>query len=150
MRRLELVDRRTPGWTHPESIQTALGLSQLGIQPGDTVACMGWHACLYDFYWARLAGVRILTEVYVPDQPADAFLEQVPNRAEMFDTLRKQGDKAVVGYFNEARMTGRTPATEGWQELGDSHLYAYPLNLPPGASTHQSTPGPNPSPIDQY
>jgi hypothetical protein len=150
MRRLESVDRRTPGWVHPETIQTALGLSQLGIHPGDTVACMGWHACLYDYYWARVAGVRILTEVYVPDESADAFLEQLPNREQMFDTLRKQGDKAVIGYFNEARMTGRTPATEGWQQLGESHLYAYPLNLPPGSSTHHDAPGPNPSPIDQY
>ena len=28
---------------------------------------MGYAACLNNIYWARLAGVRILTEVYNPN-----------------------------------------------------------------------------------
>jgi hypothetical protein len=145
LRRLESVAHLRGGWDNPHVYDAARALDQLGVHPGDPIACIGWRGCLYDHYWARVAGVRILTEVYVPDGPADGFLETLPNREQAIATLRATGEKVLVGYFNEARMTGRTPATEGWQQLGESHLYALPLNLPAGASTHPAPIGPNPA-----
>ena len=56
-------------------VHVAEGLESLGVKPGDTVACIGHTACLNDPYWARLAGVRILTEIttlklrYIPSWP---------------------------------------------------------------------------------
>jgi hypothetical protein len=145
LRRQVSVLHLKAGWDNPHVFDAAQALGNLGVKPGDPIACIGWRGCLYDHYWARVAGVRILTEVYVPDASADGFLETLPNREQAIATLRATGDKVLVGYFNEARMTGRTPATEGWQQLGESHLYAFPLNLPPGASTHPAPIGPNPS-----
>ena len=145
LRRQESVLRLKGGWDNPRVYEAAEALAKLGVQPGDPIACIGWRGCLYDHYWARVAGVRILTEVYVPDGPVDGFLETLPNREEAIATLRATGDKVLVGFFNEARMTGHTPASEGWQQLGESHLYAFPLNLPLGASTHPAPIGPNPS-----
>ena len=145
IRRQESVKHLSAGWVHPETVEAVKGLTQLGVKPGDSVACIGWRGCLYDQYWARAAGVRILTEIYAPDGPADGYLEAMPNRAEAIDTVRRQGDKVLVGYFNEARMTGRSAATEGWQQLGESHLYALPLNLPPGAKTDPAKLGHTPS-----
>ncbi|RXH58746.1 glycosyltransferase family 39 protein [Granulicella sibirica] len=149
MRRQESVKHLSAGWVHPETVEAVKGLNQLGVKPGDSVACIGWRGCLYDQYWARVAGVRILTEIYAPDGPADGYLEAMPNRAEAIETVRRQGDKVLVGYFNEARMTGRTAATEGWQQLGESHLYALPLNLPSGAQTKPAKVGHAPSMSDE-
>jgi hypothetical protein len=149
MRRQEAVRHLSAGWVHPETVEAVKGLEQLGVKPGDTVACIGWRGCLYDQYWARVAGVRILTEIYAPDGPADGYLEGMPNRVEAIETVRKQGDKVLVGYFNEARMTGRTAATEGWQQLGESHLYALPLNLPAGAATQPTKVGHSPAMGDE-
>ena len=146
LRRTESVMGRKAGWEHPEWTEAVRGLEQLGVRPGDRVACIGWKACLYDMYWAREAGVRVLTEIYAPDGPAEAYLEAMPNREQALGTVRAQGDKVIVGWFNPARM-GRTAATEGWQQLGESHLYALPLNLPDGATVTHASKGPN-APID--
>src|SRR5581483_3055597 len=54
-------------WYNPEMFGAAHALEQLGVQPGDEVSCMGFYACLNDNYWARLDGVRIVTEVYNPN-----------------------------------------------------------------------------------
>ena len=149
MRRQDSVRHMSAGWVHSETIEAVKGLTQLGIHPGDTVACIGWRACLYDQYCARAAGVRIVTEIYAPDGPADGYLESMPNRQQAIDIVSKQGDKVLVGYFNEARMTGRTAATEGWQQLGESHLYALPLNLSAGAKSEPAKIGHTPSMSDE-
>jgi len=57
----------THTWESPHVIDSARALSVLGVKPGDEIACLGDGACMYH-YWARLAGVRILTEVYMPKQ----------------------------------------------------------------------------------
>jgi hypothetical protein len=78
----------------------------------------------------RLANVRVLTEVYNPD--AKHLLEEfegLPNRQQVEDVLKSQGAKVVVAAFDPGEMTGRTPASAGWIRLGESDLYAFPLNL---------------------
>jgi len=70
------------------------GLESLGVKPGDSVACIGHTACLNNHYWARLAGVRILTEIYDPETPVYPFLAGLPNRDEVIATVRARALKS--------------------------------------------------------
>jgi hypothetical protein len=138
--RRDLVFAQSPtGWYDHNIFPAAHALNTLGVRPGDTVACIGTMACTYDIYWARLAGVRILTEIYEPNPPLYPYLAAMPNREQVYDVARREGAKVLVGYFDPGLMTGTNPVSAGWRELGQTHFYALPLNLP--ASANQN---PNP------
>jgi hypothetical protein len=123
------------GWYDANIYGAAHALNDLGVGPGDTVACIGDMACLDTHYWARLAGVRILTEIYKPaETPVYSFLATMPNRDEAYDVVRREGAKVLVGFFEPGRMTGTTPASAGWRQLGGTPFYALPLNLPAEAT----------------
>ncbi len=136
--RVALEERRTESgeglpaaWYSPSIYGAAQALNALGVGSGDQVACMGTIACLNDPYWMRLADVRVLTEVYNPD--AQHLLEEfegLPNRGQVEEVLKAQGARVLVAAFDPGEMTGRTPASAGWIRLGESDLYALPLNLP--------------------
>ncbi|MDQ2832767.1 MAG: hypothetical protein M3Y50_03300 [Acidobacteriota bacterium] len=123
------------GWYDADTFQAAHALNDLGVGPGDAIACIGTRACLYDHYWARLAGVRILTEIYEPTAPLYPAVEAMPGRDHVYDIVRQQGARVLVGYFDPGRMTGSTPASQAWVRLGESHFYALPLNLPAAATS---------------
>jgi hypothetical protein len=136
--RVALEERRTESaaglpaaWYQPNIFAAAKALNALGVGSGDQIACMGTIACLNDPYWMRLANVHVLTEVYNPD--AQHLLEEfegLPNRRQVEEVLKAQGAKVVVAAFDPGEMTGRTPASAGWIRLGESNLYALPLNIP--------------------
>ncbi len=126
--RRQLPSSYPGGWYSPTMVHVADGLRSLGVKPGETVACVGHTACLNDHYWARLAGVRILTEIYAPESPVYPFLADLPNRDEVVATVRAQGAKVLVGDFDNARVSDSDPAFRGWQQLGDTTFYALPLN----------------------
>jgi hypothetical protein len=133
--RRDLVFARSPtGWYDHDIFPAAHALNALGVGPGDTVACIGTIACTYDIYWARLAGVRILTEIYEPNPPLYPYLAAIPNREQAYDVARREGAKVLVGYFDPGLMTGTNPVSAGWHELGQTHFYALPLNLPANAN----------------
>ena len=141
--RRQLSLREIPaGWYDPNQQHAAQALESMGLHPGDTVACVGHNACLGDFYWARLAGLRILTEIYAPNgTPAYEFLNTLPNREQAIEVARAQGAKVLVADFAGAPAAAQLPpALQGWRELGDSTLYELPLNVPPG--TEPRTPPP--------
>ncbi len=130
-RRDESVQSLTHGWSNPAIFDSAAALNAMGVRPGDEIACVGTTACLYDNYWARLAGVRVLTEIYKPD--AEHLIEQLgatPNLAATYDVVRQQGARVLVGYFDPGDMNASHPASAGWVRLGETKLYALPLNLP--------------------
>jgi hypothetical protein len=54
----------------------------------------------------------------------------MPNREQAYDVARREGAKVLVGYFDPGLMTGTNPVSAGWHELGQTHFYALPLNLP--------------------
>jgi hypothetical protein len=134
--RRDLVTIQYPaGWYDHNAYGAAHALNDLGVGPGDTVACIGDMACVDTHYWARLAGVRILTEIYKPAEvPLYSFLATIPNRDQAYDVVRREGAKVLVGYFELGLMTGTTPASAGWRQLGGTPFYALPLNLPPEAN----------------
>jgi hypothetical protein len=139
-RRSESAAGLPSAWYSPPIYGAAKGLNALGVGSGDEIACMGTIACLNDPYWMRLADVRVLTEVDNPD--AKHLLEEfegLPNRPQVEDVLRAQGAKVLVAAFDPGEMTGRTPASAGWIRLGESNLYALPLNIPAPAPTAPAT-----------
>jgi hypothetical protein len=118
-------------WYSPEIYGAAKGLQAMGVQPGDEIACIGTTACLHDPYWQRIAGVRMVTEVYNPD---DAHLMQqlqgLPNREQVYATVKAEGAKVLVAAFDPGEMNASEPASAGWKRLGETRFYALPLNLP--------------------
>ncbi len=107
----------------PQIYPAARGLNDLGIGPGNTVACLGDNACYVDHYWARLAGTPIRAEIEVPGGgDPGAFWQSVADPATVFDLLRRRHIAAVVGLF---ASSNHIPA--GWHRLGTSDFYAYPL-----------------------
>ena len=137
--RLALEERRTGmelthAWQSARMAGAADGLARLGVQPGDEVACMGTVACLNEEYWARLAGVRILTEVYNPT-PAH-LLEQwngLRNRDHVLSILESQGAKVLVASFDPGTVNEHSASELGtaWVRLGATDFYALPLELAP-------------------
>jgi hypothetical protein len=131
-------------WYNAEMFGAAQSLQQLGVQPGDEVACMGYYACLNDNYWARLASVRILTEVYNPNGNLFEQWAWLPNRAQVLDILREQNARVLVAQFDPASLDDDPAAAQGWIRLNGTDLYAYPLTLrdtlTSGARTTSSTP----------
>ena len=101
-------------------VHTAEGLRSLGVQPGDTVACVGFSACLDDQYWARLAGVRILTEIYDPGTHAYLFLSYMPSRDQAIAVVRAQGAKVLVADFGIARVSDADPFFRNWHQVDDT------------------------------
>jgi len=127
--RRQLSIRGYPGgWYSPNMVHVADGLQSMGVHAGDHVACIGPIACLNDPYWARLAGVRILTEIYDPATPVAPFLAGLHNREQVLDIVRGQGAKVMVGDFGNDRVRDSDPAFRNWQQLGDTTYYALPLN----------------------
>jgi 4-amino-4-deoxy-L-arabinose transferase-like glycosyltransferase len=137
-RRILSVSHISSGWYKPEIFKAAEAINKLGVGPGDAIACAGTNACLYDIYWARLAGVRILSEIYLPEPYPFASLASVPNLSTAIETARRNGARIIVGYFDPVVMKGTDPATAGWVSLGDTDFYALPLNPP--ASSSQTAP----------
>jgi hypothetical protein len=135
MRRNLITIKYPGGWYDSNVYGAAHALNDLGVGPGDTVACIGDMACLDTHYWARLAGVRVLTEVFKPAEfPVYSFLATMPNRDQAYDVVRGEGAKVLIGYFEPGLMTGTTPTSAGWRQLGDTPFYALPLNLPANAT----------------
>jgi multisubunit Na+/H+ antiporter MnhF subunit len=116
------------GWYSAKMNDAAQSLSEMGVRPGDSVACVGTVACVRDPYWARLAGVRVLTEIYDKDTPLYPFLANLPNRELAIATVRGQGAKVLVGDFGLARVSDSDPFFRNWRQLDNTTLYALPLN----------------------
>jgi hypothetical protein len=131
-------------WYNAEMFGAAQSLQQLGVKPGDEVGCMGFYACLNNNYWARLAGVRVLTEVYNPNGELFRQWAGLPNRVQVLDVLRAQNVKVLVAQFDPASLRDDPVAAQGWIRLDNTDLYAYPLalrdTLTPGAAHPSSTP----------
>jgi hypothetical protein len=130
MRRTLIHDKSPGGWYDSDTFQAAHALNSLAVLPGDTIACVGARACLIDHYWARLAGVRILTEIYDPHPSLSPALTDIPNQEQAIEAAREQGAKVLVGYFAPALIKLPSTARPGWRELGESPFYALSLNLP--------------------
>jgi hypothetical protein len=116
------------GWYSPPVYGAEQGLQAMGVNSGDSVACVGFVACLDDPYWARLTGVRILAEVFHDGTDVYPFLANLPNRDQVVDTVRATGAKVLVADFGNARVSDTDPFFRNWRQLGATTYYALPLN----------------------
>jgi len=119
-----------PGLAAHHPWRVAAELRRLGLEEGDAVAFVGYSM---DGYWARLAGVRIVADVFArPDLPGGdrhtrAFWQLDPEaRARVTALLRDAGARAVVTRDGDAE--GRVE--EGWIEVTGTGYHL--LFLEPG------------------
>jgi hypothetical protein len=106
--------------------EVAEGLKQLGAQPGDRVARIGYGP---PAYWARLARVRIVAEMFSeePDFPSvpdvDLAFENGIMKPEIVQAFASTGARFVIAWKPPADV-----AQNGWTELGEhSQWFAYPV-----------------------
>ena len=106
-------------------VEVAEGLRDIGVRPGDRLAFVGESA---RFYWARLAGVRIVSDLrdekLVEESPRTDFIPRYwlgdpAARTRILEAFRSAGARFVV--------TDVLPPDEGWRPLGQSGLFALPL-----------------------
>jgi 4-amino-4-deoxy-L-arabinose transferase-like glycosyltransferase len=107
--------------------EIARGLAAAGIVPGDRVVKVGYGA---NAYWARLAGVKIVAEVFSEDEEFD----KVPGIRAMFaadGSLLPEARDAFASIRAKAIVASAVPADvarQGWRELGKTGWFVYPLS----------------------
>ena len=96
------------------STAIAQALARLGIRPGDEISVVG-HSL--DSYYARLAGVRIVAQIW--DDPDKIAALDAPRVHQVLGQLRQIGVKALVsrtakpGFVND----------EGWVAIPNTNIY---------------------------
>jgi hypothetical protein len=101
---------------HGSPADIAAGLRQLGIQPGDQVAFLGYS---FDAAWARLARVRIVAEMY-PYDPARFWSADGATQTRILQVFAGARARAVV-----ANQAPRAQAASGWRRVSDTGYYVY-------------------------
>ncbi len=116
------AEQHHPGFD-PQIYTAAAALDELGLRPGDKVACMGDLACYTDFYWARLAGAQVLGEVETPGEANPLTVwNGIADKRTMTAPLAGMGLRYIVSLFPNSESK-----PEGWIQLGGSNFFAYPL-----------------------
>jgi hypothetical protein len=118
MRNQQRTQGRMTGAYNRETFSAGESLAKAGvIHPGDTVACLGEAACRDDSYWARLAQVKIRTEIFA-DTDSPLHVWKSGDEAKALAVLRSTGAKAIVANFGQ---DGTPPGD--WQRLGSGGYF---------------------------
>ncbi len=100
--------------------QVSQELLRLGIEQGDKVGVIGYG---FDSFWARLARVKIVSEL--PAADAALFWAGDPAlRDEVLETFAKTGAQALVA----ENVPQTTLLGETWHQVGDSNYYIHLFN----------------------
>jgi 4-amino-4-deoxy-L-arabinose transferase-like glycosyltransferase len=100
-------------------VEVAEALGQLGVGPGSTVGVIGYA---FDSFWARLARVRIVSEMV--DWPANPFWwGEAALQESVLEAFAASGACAVVAEYAPAGAQLR-----GWRQIGASSYYVYLLD----------------------
>ncbi len=103
-------------------------LQALGLKPGDPVAIVNGDL---PYYWARLAGVHIIMEIFFDQQRADPESQWVHARA----ILAQHGAAFVVSPWIAGVVD-----QPGWRRLGNTGAFAYAVQrdgqTPPVPESH--------------
>jgi hypothetical protein len=92
--------------------QVAAALRQSGVSAGDEVAVIGYA---FESYWARLARVRIVAEMF--GWEASPFWRDPGTRERALTAFAGAGAKAVIAEQVQADLV-----PEGWRRVGSSHF----------------------------
>lgn len=114
--------------TPSEQVEIAAGLSKLGILEGQSLATIGIPRD--SFYWARLAHVRVITEIPTPN--VNQYWFGSPETQEKVRSIFAQtGAVAIVTDTMPATVvypeSGETLRARGWQQIGNTSYYLFPL-----------------------
>ncbi len=105
--------------------QVAEELKQMGVQPGDKVASLSYSNNA-NAYWARLARVQIVAELF-PDafrtDENDFWMADEAVKSRIIETFAKAGADIIV-----ASAVPIGASTEGWQRIGNTDFYVYFLS----------------------
>lgn len=101
--------------------QVAEALAALGTHPGDPVARISTGGFLG---WARAARVTIIAEVDLEVGAVQFWKSDAATQQRVLQALRRAGAKSVVGHSWE------DVTAPGWQRVGKSQFWIYPLNSP--------------------
>jgi 4-amino-4-deoxy-L-arabinose transferase-like glycosyltransferase len=104
----------------PENLnwQIAEGLHVVGLQPGEKIACLSLNA---ELHWARLAGVKIVSEIPLGD--GNVFWTADPEtKRRAFQLFASTGAKVVV-----TKDPPLFAASEGWIPLAKTGFYTHHL-----------------------
>lgn len=91
-------------------------LQQYGIKPGDKVANLG----MADYYWARLARVKVVAEI---PEVLDFWAADAQSKANVLEAVAKTGAKVIVQKTDVKLPSSTYPAS--WLRLGNTDSYAY-------------------------
>jgi len=99
--------------------EVAQTLHQLGVQPGDKVAVIGY--AFTSSFWARLARVKIVAEMF--DWEAEPFwLGDAETQDRVLGAFADAGAKAIV-----AENVPGYASLNDWHQVGNSNYYIYIL-----------------------
>lgn len=99
---------------------TASKLAELGIKPGDRVARISLKQD-GEFYWMRLADVRVVCESVDAE---NFFKAPVESRNELYKKLSDFGVKAVIlDWSNRTPTPGPVPIEDGWIQVPETGNY---------------------------
>jgi len=95
------LTREEGGDTGRSSVVVARELARLGVRPGDEISVLGRSL---DCYYARLAGVRIVAQIW--ENPDDIMGMSAPEVRRVLNQLKQTGVKALVsrvkpGFVND-------------------------------------------------
>jgi hypothetical protein len=119
-----------------EQVEVAAGLRKLGILEGQSLATIGIPRD--SFYWARLAHVRVISEI--PSPNVNQYWLGSPATQERVRSLFAQtGAVAIVTDTMPATIvypeSGETLRVPGWQQIGNTSYYLFPLRTLSSVST---------------
>lgn len=98
-------------------LEVAQALHELGVGLGDKVGVIGYA---YDSFWARLARVKIIAEIFEAQAIDDFWRRDESLRQSVLQAFASAGVDAVVAEYvpEDAEMTG-------WHRVGNSNYYIH-------------------------
>ena len=119
-----------------EQVEVAAGLRKLGILEGQSLATIGIPHDSY--YWARLAGVRVIAEIPTPN--VNQYWFGTPATQEKVRSLFAQtGAVAIVTDVmpSEVRYQQSSEPLHlpGWRQIGNTSYFLFPLRSGASADT---------------
>jgi hypothetical protein len=98
-------------------LEVAQALHELGVTPGDKVGVIGYA---YDSFWARLARVKIVAEMFEAQAIDDFWQGDEPLWQSVLQAFADSGVSAVVAEYVPGDVV-----LEGWHQVGNSDYYIY-------------------------
>ncbi|MBE9076454.1 hypothetical protein IQ241_03945 [Romeria aff. gracilis LEGE 07310] len=119
----------------PTHWKIAQGMQVLGLESGDKIAILGAYRAGDHYFWAYLANLRIAAEI---PSPVEFWTAEPERRSQIYRDLQAAGIKALVqrppNLVPDFTPLGGWQAIgeafmqqQGWQEIGKTHCYVYPL-----------------------